>query len=257
MMDNSNKKIAFVSGGSKGIGLAIVLKMIDKNYQVITCGRNIKDWNESKEKNPRLDEVDFIKTDLCNKRQLERLFSKIKKKYGRLDAAVNNAAVQILAKGQFTDIPEDILHKNLDSDLWMPTMCIKKELELMMNTGGSIVNITSISGVIPTPDAAMYSAAKYGLEGLTKTLALELIDKNIRLNTVAPGPIMTPRWEKRVNEQDREEVFASVRDRSPSKRLGTPEEVASGVLWLLSDEASYVVGHTLIIDGGMSLRGNV
>ena len=77
-----------------------VLKMIDKNYQVITCGRNIKDWNESKEKNPCLDEADFIKTDLCNKRQLERLFSKIKKKYGRLDAAVNNAAVQILAKGQ-------------------------------------------------------------------------------------------------------------------------------------------------------------
>lgn len=256
-MNNNKKKIAFVSGGSKGIGLAIVLKMLDKNYQVISCGRNIDDWKKAVAKTPKLDEVDFIKTDLCDKKQLDNLFVEIKKKYGYLNAAVNNAAVQILAKGQFTDLSEDILRQNLDSDLWMPTMCIKKELELMLPAGGSIVNISSISGVIPTPGAAMYSAAKYGLEGLTKTLALELIDKNIRLNTVAPGPIMTPRWEKRVKEQDRKEVYASVTDRSPLKRFGTPEEVANGTLWLLSDEASYVVGHTLIIDGGMSLRGNV
>lgn len=256
-MNNNKKKIAFVSGGSKGIGLAIVLKMLDKNYQVISCGRNIDDWKKAVAKTPKLDEVDFIKTDLCDKKQLDNLFVEIKKKYGYLNAAVNNAAVQIIAKGQFTDLSEDILRQNLDSDLWMPTMCIKKELELMLPAGGSIVNISSISGVIPTPGAAMYSAAKYGLEGLTKTLALELIDKNVRLNTVAPGPIMTPRWEKRVKEQDRKEIYASVADRSPLKRFGTPEEVANGTLWLLSDEASYVVGHTLIIDGGMSLRGNV
>jgi NAD(P)-dependent dehydrogenase (short-subunit alcohol dehydrogenase family) len=256
-MDDNNKKIAFVSGGSKGIGLAIVLKMLDKNYQIITCGRNIDDWHKAVAKNQRLNEVDFIKTDLCCKEQLDNLFVKIKEKYKHLDAAVNNAAVQILAKGKFTDISEDILRKNLDCDLWMPTMCIKKELELMLPTGGSIVNISSISGVIPTPDAAMYSAAKYGLEGLTKTLALELIDKNIRLNTVAPGPIMTPRWEKRVKEGDREKIFNSVASAIPIKRFGTPEEVANGTLWLLSDEASYVIGHTLIIDGGISLLGNV
>ena len=256
-MNKNKKKTAFVSGGSKGIGLAIVLKMLDKNYQVITCGRNIDDWKKAVAKSPQLNEVDFIQTDLCDKKQLDNLFVKIKEKYGHLDAAVNNAAVQILAKGQFTDLSEDILRQNLNSDLWMPTMCIKKELELMLPAGGSIVNISSISGVIPTPDAAMYSAAKYGLEGLTKTLALELIGKNIRLNTVAPGPIMTPRWEKRVKEQDRKEVYAAVAENSPIKRFGTPEEVANGALWLLSDEASYVVGHTLIIDGGISLKGNV
>ena len=256
-MDKKKKKTTFVSGGSKGIGLAIVLKMLDKNYQVISCGRNIDDWKKVVAENPKLNEVDFIKTDLCDKKQLDSLFVKIKEKYGHLDAAVNNAAVQILAKGQFADLSEDILRQNLNSDLWMPTMCIKKEIELMLPAGGSIVNISSISGVIPTPDAAMYSAAKYGLEGLTKTLALELIDKNIRLNTVAPGPIMTPRWEKRVKEQDRKKVYASVAENSPLKRFGTPEEVANGALWLLSDEASYVVGHTLIIDGGISLRGNV
>jgi len=116
-MDNNKQKIAFVSGGSKGIGLAVVLKMLDKNYQIITCGRNIDVWDGAITQNPRLNEVDFIKTDLCSKAQLDKLFIKIKKKYGRLDAAVNNAAVQILAKGQFTDISEDILRKNLDSDL--------------------------------------------------------------------------------------------------------------------------------------------
>jgi len=256
-MNSNKKKIAFVSGGSKGIGLAIVSQMLDENYQIITCGRNIEDWRKALKQNPRLNEVDFIKTDLCDKKQLDDLFESIKNKYGQLDAAVNNAAVQILAKGQFVDIPEKLLRENIESDLLMPTMCIKKELELMPETGGSIVNVTSISGFIPTPDAAMYSAAKYGLEGLTKTLALELIDKNIRLNTVAPGPTMTPRWEKRVTKQDREEVYASVEARSPMKRFGKPEEVANGVLWLLSDKASYIIGHTLIIDGGMSLRGNI
>lgn len=256
-MDNNKKKTAFVSGGSKGIGLAVVLKMLDRNYQVVTCGRNLDNWEKSKQANPRLAEVDFIKTDLCDKQQLKTLFTEIKKKYGQLDAAVNNAAVQILAKGQFIDLPEDIMAKNLDCDLWMPTMCLKKELELMSEQGGSIVNVTSISGIIPTPDAAIYSAAKYGLEGLTKTLALELIGRNIRLNTVAPGPIMTPRWEKRVKEQERMKTFAAVAACCPTKRFGTPEEVANGIVWLLSDEASYVVGHTLVIDGGISLGGNV
>jgi NAD(P)-dependent dehydrogenase (short-subunit alcohol dehydrogenase family) len=127
----------------------------------------------------------------------------------------------------------------------------------MLPQGGSIVNISSISGIIPTPQAAMYSAAKYGIEGLTKTLALELIDKKIRLNTVAPGVIMTPRWNKRVKPEDRERIFTEVASEAPIKRFGTPDEVANGVLWLLSDEASYVVGHTLVIDGGISLRGNV
>ena len=256
-MIEKNKKTAFVTGGSKGIGLAVVRQLVASGYQVITCGRHISTWNDAVTETPVLEDVEFIKTDLCDSTQLENTFQIVKDKYGRLDAAVNNAAVQILAKGNFIDIPEDILRQNLDSDLWMPTMCIRKELELMLPTGGSIVNISSISGIIPTPKAAMYSAAKYGIEGLTKTLALELIEKNIRLNTVAPGVIMTPRWNKRVKPEDRERIFNEVASEAPIKRFGTPEEVANGVLWLLSDKASYVVGHTLVIDGGISLRGNV
>ena len=257
IMTKKNKKIAFVTGGSKGIGLAIVRKMVAKNYKVITCGRHNSAWDAALSETPDLNDVEFIQTDLCNPAQLENTFKTIKDKYGRLDAAVNNAAVQIIAKGNFIDIPEDTLRRNLNSDLWMPTMCIRKELELMLSAGGSIVNISSISGIIPTPKAAMYSAAKYGIEGLTKTLALELIEKNIRLNTVAPGVIMTPRWNKRVKPEERKKVFTQVASEAPIKRFGTPEEVANGVLWLLSDEASYVVGHTLVIDGGISLRGNV
>ena len=256
-MTEKSKKIAFVTGGSKGIGLAVVRQMIASNYQVITCGRHSSTWSDAVTKTPTLKDVEFIEADLCNPVQLKKTFQFIKDKYGHLDAAVNNAAVQILAKGDFIDIPEDTLHQNLDSDLWMPTMCIKNELKLMLPSGGSIVNISSISGIIPTPKAAMYSAAKYGIEGLTKTLALELIDKNIRLNTVAPGVIMTPRWNKRVKPEDRKRIFSEVASEAPIKRFGTPEEVANGVLWLLSDKASYVVGHTLVIDGGISLRGNV
>ena len=253
----SEQKIAFVSGGSKGIGKAIVSKLLKNNYKVITCGRSLGSWNESVNEEQALSKADFIETDLCDSAQLDSLFNIIKEKYGRLDAAVNNAALPIQAKGRFIYLQEEILYKNLNSDLWMPTRCIKKELELMLPVGGSIVNITSISGIIPTPDAAMYSAAKYGLEGLTKTLALELIENNIRLNTVAPGVVMTPRWYKRVPEEKREDIFTKVAADTPIKRFAKPEEIANGAAWLLSDETSYVVGHTLVIDGGISLKGNV
>jgi NAD(P)-dependent dehydrogenase (short-subunit alcohol dehydrogenase family) len=114
------------------------------------------------------------------------------------------------------------------------------------------VNISSVNGVRPTPGAAAYSAAKHGLEGLTRSVAVEAIAKGVRINAVAPGVTWTPRWEARVNQGkvDRKEIEKIV----PIQRFAKPDEIAAAVLWLLSSEASYVVGHTLVVDGGLSLN---
>ncbi|MBN1984274.1 MAG: SDR family oxidoreductase [Chitinivibrionales bacterium] len=123
-----------------------------------------------------------------------------------------------------------------------------------MHKGGVIVYITSVSGIKPSPGAALYGTAKAGLENLTKSLALEYIKNNIRMNSVAPGVTYTPRWQERLQDQPNpEELKKSIEAQIPLKRFGCPEEIASAVIWLLSGESSYVVGHTLVVDGGISL----
>jgi NAD(P)-dependent dehydrogenase (short-subunit alcohol dehydrogenase family) len=137
----------------------------------------------------------------------------------------------------------------------MPLLCLKKEIKLM-TAGGAIVNVTSTSGITPLPYTATYGCAKAGIESLTKSLALELVPRNIRVNAVAPGITMTPRWKERAEAAGTEAIYEEASTQIPLRRFATPEEVANGIVWLASDEASYVVGHTLVIDGGF-LLGNI
>jgi NAD(P)-dependent dehydrogenase (short-subunit alcohol dehydrogenase family) len=247
-------KIALVTGGGSGIGLAVVRKFVDRGYQVITCGRSIAKWEKTVNANEALRGVDFYEVNLYDNEALERFFNDVKEKYCCLDIAVNNAASAIEAVGPFAEMPVEKLRANLENDLWMPVMCLRREVN-MMNSGSSIVNVSSINGVRPKDVSAMYDCANAGVESMTKSLALELITKGIRVNSVAPGLILTPRWEPRL-EGKSEEFVKQTEERTPIKRFGTPEEVANGIVWLASDEASYVVGHTLIIDGGISLTSN-
>ncbi len=123
-----------------------------------------------------------------------------------------------------------------------------------MKSGARIVNITSISGFSPFKNIPIYTAAKYGMEGVTKSLAVKYAPKGIRINSVAPGYTMSPRWEKRLEEVDNpEEVMDAVKCKIPLHRYALPEEVAKAALWLISDDSSYIVGHTLVVDGGATL----
>jgi len=129
-------------------------------------------------------------------------------------------------------------------------LCLRAELKLM-GPGSSIVNLSSVNGLRPTPNASMYSASKHALEGLTRSVALESIGSGIRINAVAPGVTWTPRWEERQleNENIRSEVSQAV----PMKRFGCTNEIVDAIEFLLSDKATYIVGHTLVVDGGLSL----
>ena len=140
-------KTIFISGGSKGIGLAAVRRFVaNKDNRVITCGRTLETWKLAVTQHPELDKVDFLAIDLTQKQQVKQLFEHIASNYGQLDIAINNASPDIKAIGPFTDISLENLYGTMIDDLWSHTMCIQHQLALM-SEGSTIINISSINGL--------------------------------------------------------------------------------------------------------------
>jgi NAD(P)-dependent dehydrogenase (short-subunit alcohol dehydrogenase family) len=244
-------KNILITGGSRGIGLECVKRFHKEGWNVITCSRNKKDWLENLKLFPELCNVDYLGADVSDDDSLKRLFEHIGSKYNYLNAAVNNASPKIISQGEFKAVPVKDLYSTLKSDFWSYVVCLKNELNLM-DSGSCIVNVSSVNGLRPCPGAAMYSAAKHGLEGLTRSVALEAIQHGIRINAVAPGVTWTSRWEERKNSSPnlREDVEAQI----PIKRFAIESEIVNAIEWLCSAKSSYVVGHTLVVDGGLSLN---
>lgn len=246
-------KIALVTGGSQGIGLATVIQLVEQGASVICCGRTQKHWDKAVEDNPILkDSAEFLAADVNNHNATDILFKRIKQQYGRLDIAINNASPAVASHGLFGSVAPQLLKETIDSDLWSQMFCLHREISLM-KSGGCIVNLSSINGIMGTPGAAAFSAAKHGIEGLTKSLALEYISKGIRINSVAPGATLTPRVQQQINsapnpEARQKEIEAHI----PLKRMASSQEVANAIIWMCSDSSSFVVGHTLVVDGGRS-----
>ncbi|UXI04159.1 SDR family NAD(P)-dependent oxidoreductase [Photobacterium sp. TY1-4] len=245
------RKVALVTGGSKGIGLALVHRWVQAGHQVITCARDAAYWQTVVDRYPHLSTVDFKAVNLAQPDQTQAMFEAIRADYGRLDIAVNNASPKLQSGGTFAQVAPDDLFQTLIDDLWAPARCLQHELNLM-SSGGAIVNVSSINGLRPTPSAAMYSAAKHGLEGLTHSVALEAIQSGIRINSVAPGVTWTPRWEQK--QHDTPTIREDVEKLVPAGRFAEPDEIAETIEWLCSDRSRYIVGHTLVIDGGLSLK---
>lgn len=245
-------KIALVTGGSQGIGLATVQTLLAAGVTVATCGRSIDKWKFAVAKHPALAAVNFQAVDLTQPGELQTWLACVRQAYGRLDIAVNNFASSARGIGEFAKLSDAEIDAAMHAGLLAPLACLREEI-LLMSQGGAIVNVSSINGLRATPGAAVYSAAKHGIEGITKSLALEVIGQGIRINAVAPGVTLTPSWEARLATAESPSAMkASVEQMVPLKRFANAEEVASAIVWLCSDAASYVVGHTLVVDGGLS-----
>lgn len=243
-------KTALITGGSKGIGLEMTLRLTRSGHQVITCSRSEQGWLDCLSTYPELAGVDHRVVDVTDETAIRNLFAHIRSQYGGLDVAVNNASPAVVSTGTFYQVDSQSLHSTLQSDFWSHALCLKHEIELM-HSGGAIVNVSSVNGFRPTPNAAMYSAAKHALEGLTRSLAVENISSGIRINAVAPGITWTPRWQAR--ETDSPGIRETTEQRVPMKRFAEAREIVDAIEFLISDQASYIIGHTLVVDGGLSL----
>ena len=247
-------KVALVTGGTSGIGQAVAAALAGSGAAVVICGRNTETGELAVgEIDNRDGAVEFLNSDVSDSNAVESLFASIREKYAGLDYAFNAAG----AEAQVAPLAlqtEEHLDDMVSVDLKGLWLCMKHEILLMLDQGrGSIVNCSSLAGLKGSQGSSIYSACKHGIIGLTQSAALEYVDSNIRINSVCPGIIQTPgldRTFEKVPGFSSEEVRQWGLSQIPMKRFGRPEEVASAVLWLFSDESSYVTGHALIIDGG-------
>jgi NAD(P)-dependent dehydrogenase (short-subunit alcohol dehydrogenase family) len=240
-------KVAIVTGGSFGIGRAAAVAFAKKGVKVA-----VVDWIEHNETVDLIKkegaEAIFIKCDVSNTSDVKAMVEKTVNAFGRLDFAFNNAGIEGM-----TAITQDCTEENWDKTLGVNLksiwLCMKNQIPEMQKQGkGVIINCASIAGLVGFPGLPAYVASKHGVIGLTKTAALECAKSGIRVNAVCPGAIKTPMIDRLTGKKkEAEDQFAAL---EPIGRLGEPEEVANAVLWMCSDEASFVTGHAMAVDGG-------
>jgi NAD(P)-dependent dehydrogenase (short-subunit alcohol dehydrogenase family) len=193
-------------------------------------------------------EAIFVHTDVTQPVAVEALISKTVETYGRLDCAHNNAGISGGGRALTAEYSETRWHQVIAVNLTGVWLCMKYEIPQMLSQGsGAIVNTASVAGLIGGRGLAAYVASKHGVVGLTKTAALEYAHQGIRVNCVCPGVIHTPMTARSLSDpEQRARIITS----EPMGRVGTPEEIAEAVVWLCSDAASFVTGHTMTVDGG-------
>lgn len=254
-MSRFSKKVVVVTGGGSGIGKATALQFASEGASVVIGNRNESKGQEIvKEINDAGGNASFIQTDVTKESDVKALVDHAVSTYGRLDAAFNNAGTE----GDTATIVEDT-EKNFNrifdvnvKGLWLS---MKYEIEYMLNHGGgSIVNTASIAGLIGFPQHGMYTASKHAVLGLTKSAALEYGAQGIRINAVSPGTIQTEMLDRFAGETEEEQQKTKeyLISKNPIGRIGEPKEIAGAVLWLCSEEASFMLGQSVTVDGGFT-----
>lgn len=239
-------KVVIVTGAAQGIGKATALKFAQEGAKLVVANINLDSMNEVVAEIKELGaEVLAYDVNVVNREQVQGMVDDVVSKWGKIDVLVNNAG--ITADNQLLKMPEEDFDKVIAVNLKGVYNCTQIVAAIMTeNGGGVILNASSVVGIYGNFGQTNYAATKWGVIGMTKTWAKELGRKGIRVNAVAPGFIMTPMTAKMP-----EKVLDMMRDKSPIKKLGTPEDIANAYAFLASDEAGFITGTVLSVDGGV------
>ncbi|MFA6190234.1 MAG: SDR family NAD(P)-dependent oxidoreductase [Candidatus Staskawiczbacteria bacterium] len=250
-------KVAIVTGGAKGMGEADAIKLVQAGAKVIICDIDIDGCNQVVEKIKKIrGEALAIKCDISKKADIDNVVAETIKKFKKIDILVNNAG--IFPFEPFLQMPEanfeKVINVNLKGSFLMAQACALKMKDNAPNEKGqrgSIINIASIAALMGFAGLTHYCASKGGMTAMTKAMALELAPVGIRVNVIDPGSIDTPGTHKvAMDPKVKEAMLAMI----PMKRDGQAEEIASAVVFLASDESSYMTGSTMVVDGGWTAQ---
>jgi NAD(P)-dependent dehydrogenase (short-subunit alcohol dehydrogenase family) len=252
-------QVALITGGSSGIGRATALGFAREGAAVVIASRGVdRGMAVLRELEALGARAEFIPADVSRAEEVEALILRAVERFGRLDCAFNNAAaIDVGVFKPTAEFTEEEFDRHLAANLKSVWLCMKHEIAQMLRQGGTgaIVNTSSINGLGGVAHNALYAAAKAGVLGLTKSAAQEYARRGIRINALVAGGFRTPMLEsvfQQVSPQDPAAAEAGLEQMVPLGRVGRPEEAADAVLWLCSQEASYVIGHSLIVDGGVT-----
>ena len=261
-MESFAGKVALVTGGSSGIGKATAFAFAKGGANVVIGARGEQMGTQT------VDEITaaggkaiFVPTDVSKSADVERLVARTVEVFGRLDCAFNNAANPDGSIGMLTDLTEENFDKSVSINLKSVWLGMKYQIRQMLAQeprGGVIVNTSSANGLGGCPQASFYAAAKAGVIALSKSAAWEYAQQGVRINALVPGAFRTPMLEGSIDRaaagdpEARPAVEAKWNSMIASGRIGDPAEAAAAVLWLCSDASSYVVGHSMIVDGGIT-----
>nr|AIH14771.1 short chain dehydrogenase [Hapalosiphon welwitschii UH IC-52-3] len=247
------RKVAIITGGSSGIGRATAIAFAKEGAQVVVASRRIQESQETVELIHNVGgEAFFVKTDVSQEADVKTMVEKTIETYGRLDYGFNNAGIDQIP----TPLPEqteETFDQLININLKGVWLAMKYEIPQMLKTGGgAIVNTASIGGLIGFPGIPIYIASKHAVLGLTKAAAIEYAKSGIRINAISPGTVITDLFERSLGKdpQMKEQIMAM----HPIGRAGTPEEIASAVLWLCSEGAGFTIGQSLTVDGGFTVQ---
>lgn len=252
-------KVVLVSGGSSGIGQSIAVRFAEEGAKVAINYR--KGAAEAEQTHERIhaaldtmhqygDKHILVQADVSQEPDVIRMFEKVQAELGPVDILINNAGFQI--SGASHEIPIESFDRVLATNLRGAYLCAREAIKQMLaaGRGGVILNVSSVHQEIPKPSYVGYSASKGGMQNLTRTLALEYAGRGIRVNAIGPGATITPINRAWVDDPEKR---AAVERHIPLMRAGTSEEMAAVTAFLASDEAAYITGQTLFVDGGLTL----